>query len=100
MSETVQFCPRCGAKTWHVGGVCEWSDGHRWRKDDRVMIAIGADRTPGVVIFASGNGKSLMLQFEAILHGHVGMMPVLQDDDGSFCSITGEVVELTEGEGR
>jgi hypothetical protein len=30
-SETVQFCSYCGTKTWHVGGVCEWSDGHNMR---------------------------------------------------------------------
>jgi hypothetical protein len=95
MSETVQFCPRCLTKTWFVGGVCEWSDGHRWRQGDRVMIAIGPDSTPGVVILASGNGKSLMLEFEAILHGHVGTMPVLLEDDGCFRSVvTGEVVTL------
>ena len=26
--ETVQFCPVCRCKTWHIDGVCEWSDGH------------------------------------------------------------------------
>lgn len=71
--------------------------GHKqWRQGDRVMIAIGSARTPGAVILASGNGKSLMLEFEAVLHGHVGTMPVLQEEDGSFRSIvTREVVELT-----
>jgi hypothetical protein len=67
-----------------------------WRQGDRVLISIGSDSTPGVVILASGNGKSLMLEFETVLHGHVGTMPVLQENDGSFRSIvTGEVVELT-----
>ena len=87
MSETVQFCPRCRTKTWHLNGVCEWSDGHKWRQGDHVMIAIGPDSTPGWVTLASGNGKSLMLEFEAILHGHVGTMPVLLEDDGCFRSI-------------
>jgi hypothetical protein len=68
----------------------------RWRRGDRVLISIGSDRTPGVVILGSDNGKSLMLQFEAILHGHVGMMPLILEDDGCFRSIvTWEVVELT-----
>jgi hypothetical protein len=67
-----------------------------WRQGDRVTITIGSDSAPGEVILASGNGKSLMLEFEAILHGHVRTMPVLQERDGSFCSVvTGEVVELT-----
>jgi hypothetical protein len=72
------------------------SDGHQWRQGDRVLIAVGSDRMPAVVILASRNGKSLMLEFEAVLHGHVGTMPVLQEEDGSFRSVvTGEVVELT-----
>jgi hypothetical protein len=71
------------------------SEGRLWRQGDRVLITIGSDSAPGIVILASGNGKSLMLQFEAILHGHVGTMPVLQEEDGCFRSIaTGEVVEL------
>jgi hypothetical protein len=74
--------------------------GHLWRQGDRVMIAIGPDSTPGVVILASGNGKSLMLEFDAILHGHVGMMPVMLEDDGCFRSIVSwEVVELTPLDG-
>jgi hypothetical protein len=68
----------------------------RWRQGDRVLIAIGSDSTPGVVILASPNGRSLMLEFEAVLHGHVGTMPVLKEEDGCFRSIvTQEVVELT-----
>jgi len=67
-----------------------------WRQGDRVTITIGSDSAPGEVILASGNGKSLMLEFEAILHGHVGTMPVLQERDGCFRSVvTGETVELT-----
>ena len=66
-----------------------------WRRGDRVLITVGSDSAPGVVILASGNGKSLMLQFEAILRGHVGMMPVMLEDDGCFRSIVSwDVVEL------
>lgn len=25
-NETVKYCPICKCKTWHVDGVCEWSD--------------------------------------------------------------------------
>ena len=28
MSESVAYCQHCGCQTWHVDGVCEWSDGH------------------------------------------------------------------------
>lgn len=63
---------------------------------DRVLIVIRAASARGVVTLASNNGRSLMLEFEAILSGHVGMMPVLQEDDGGFRSIiTREVVQLT-----
>lgn len=27
-SESVRYCPACRCKTWHLGGVCEWLDGH------------------------------------------------------------------------
>lgn len=63
---------------------------------DRVLIVIGADSAAGTVILASRNGRSLMLEFEAILSGHVGTMPVLQEDDGTFRSLVSrEVVHLT-----
>lgn len=52
---------------------------------DHVLIGY-ADRwsVPGIVKLASPNGKSLMLQFEALLGGYAGLMPVLQRDDGSY----------------
>ena len=28
MTEDVRYCPVCACKTWHVDGVCEWSDAH------------------------------------------------------------------------
>jgi hypothetical protein len=34
---TVQYCPICRTKTWHVDGVCEWLDGHvvmGWKPHD------------------------------------------------------------------
>ena len=27
-AETVNYCPHCKAKTWHINGVCEWVDAH------------------------------------------------------------------------
>jgi hypothetical protein len=26
--DLVTYCQHCKTKTWHVDGVCEWSDGH------------------------------------------------------------------------
>lgn len=67
-----------------------------WHTGDKVHIAIGVVNVDGVVKLASGNGRSLMLEFDAVLNGHVGMMPVLQHDDGVYRSIvTDEEVTLT-----
>jgi hypothetical protein len=41
--ETVQHCPVCGARTWHVDGVCEWADGHQMRGEN-AMIDLGVMR--------------------------------------------------------
>jgi len=44
---------------------------------------------------ASQNGRSLVLEFEAILDGHVGAMPVLQQDDGGYVALmTGSPITL------
>jgi hypothetical protein len=54
---------------------------------DPVVIGYGRKTVPGRVLIVSPNGKSLMLSFDAMLGGHIGMMPVLQNDDGSYVSI-------------
>jgi hypothetical protein len=47
------------------------------------------------VMLASGNGRSLAIKFEAILGGFVGMMPIFQDDDGTYRDILlGKPVKL------
>ena len=62
---------------------------------DAVSITCNGRAVPGSILFASSNGKSLMLEFEAIIEGHVGMMPVLLGDDGRYASIvTGIAVDL------
>ena len=67
-----------------------------WRTGDQVHIVLDGVLVDGVVTLASPNGRSLMLAFNAVLGGHVGMMPVLQHDDGVFRSLVSEaVVELT-----
>lgn len=62
---------------------------------DKVEIRHAGTTVEGLIVLASTNGKSLMLSFDAILDGHVGMMPVLQEDDGTYLSIiTGKEVLL------
>jgi hypothetical protein len=31
--ESVRYCLMCRTKTWHMDGVCEWSDGHKSQED-------------------------------------------------------------------
>lgn len=66
-----------------------------FKTGDAVSITCKGRAVPGSILFASSNGKSLMLEFEAIIEGHVGMMPVLRNDGGVYESImTGVTVEL------
>lgn len=57
---------------------------------DRVSVTMEGRTVDAVVILASPNGRSLILQFEAILGGYVGMMPVLDDHGtGDFRELMG-----------
>lgn len=69
-----------------------------WKAGDAVKIKCDGRVVPGTVRMASSNGWSLMLEFEAVLAGHVAMMPVLWDDVRKLFSsvMTGIVVELGE----
>lgn len=65
------------------------------KRGDWVRIECDGRTLPAMVLLASSNGKSLLLSFDAILDGHVGTMPVLQVDDGTYRSIiTGVEVRL------
>lgn len=68
-----------------------------WKNGDEVLIEYEGRSVPGWIILASPNSVSLMLGFEAMLGGHVGMMPVLRHDDGVYRSIISEeAVRLTK----
>jgi len=63
---------------------------------DRVAIECEGRTVDGTVLLASEKGRSLMVKFEAILAGHVGMMPLLADDAGDFRSIiNGALVRIS-----
>lgn len=51
---------------------------------DLVTITFDGRSVDGMVKLASPNGQSLMLQFEAILLGYLGQMPVLDRGDGCY----------------
>ena len=50
-----------------------------YRKDDRVLVTFRGRSVDAIVIVASENGRSLALQFEGLLGGYAGTMPVLWD---------------------
>ena len=66
-----------------------------YRKGQLVKLTAGEHTVTAEIAMASKNGKSLFVRFEAIVNGHVGGMPLLQDDAGIYKSIvTGEPVTL------
>lgn len=66
-----------------------------YKKGDRVLIEAGSRTVSGTILIASPNGVSLMLQFEAMIGGHVGMMPVMHQADDCYASIMdGQTVRL------
>lgn len=80
---------------------------HIFKTGDRVLITLPAGagwisdsgfKTPATVLLASDNGRSLMLGFEAMIGGYVGLMPVLWSDDfGEFCElIAGRTIKVDE----
>jgi hypothetical protein len=60
-------------------------------KGQQIKITCDGRTVDGVVILASPNGSALAIGYEALLAGHAGMMPVLQDDDGTYRSLVGGV---------
>lgn len=57
---------------------------------DLVRITYKGGQRGAKILIASPNGRSLLLQFDGALGGHVGMMPVLQGRDGVYRSILDE----------
>ncbi len=66
----------------------------RFVTGDRIEIEHDGRTVNGLVLLASENGLSLMLEFEAVLHGHVGMMPVTMVDETTGRSIV-DGIEVT-----
>lgn len=57
---------------------------------DKVTATCGGKTVNAVVVLASSNGISLAIEFEAILAGHVGVMPLLwHGGDGGYVSLMG-----------
>jgi hypothetical protein len=67
------------------------------KKGDRVQATYEGRTVLATVTLASPNGKSLVIAWDdGMLGGHVGMMPILQEDDGTYLSlIEGQPIVLT-----
>lgn len=57
------------------------------KRDDLVTATYQGKAVDAVVQLASPNGKSLIIRFEAMLGGHLGVMPVTQDDEGDYWAL-------------
>ena len=67
----------------------------RYAKGDAIEVTYEDRTVDGTVIFASPNGLSLMLGFEALLGGHAGMMPVtMRDGSNGFSIIDGTEITI------
>lgn len=78
-------CLKCGFRPPPAGEF------RVWRAGDVVELACEGTRSRATVVLASSNGRSLMLRFEGVVAGFVGMMPVRWDDDAQF------FLEIAEG---
>lgn len=68
--------------------------GEIFKRGDFVEITAGDKTVDGMVTLASENGKSLMVMFDAMLDGHVGVMPISVDASGFVALFTGTPVTL------
>jgi len=109
MPHTASFkCPRCGFESYNANDLkhrycvrCHlFADDLPIRVGDQVRLTVEGQTVTGSVILASPNGRSLAVEFEAILAGAVGMLPVLQSDNGQWQDLMGRAVELRVIVGR
>ncbi len=67
------------------------------KKGDSVNLVCEGRRVAAQVVMASPNQKSLAVTFEAILAGHVGMMPLSREgDSGPYHSFINGVEVIVE----
>lgn len=64
-----------------------------WKSGERVRITVERRTVEAVVVFASPNGKAMMLAFDAMLVGHVGSMPVLWRD-GRYLALVSDYMTV------
>lgn len=64
------------------------------KRGDFVWMERGDLRVKAMVVLASENEDSLMLMFDAMFDGYVGMMPVLRENGVYRDLMKGEAVKL------
>jgi hypothetical protein len=70
-----------------------------YKKGDRIKIDCNGRTVDGLVTLASPNSISLMLEFDAMLGGHAGKMPVtMRDASSGFSIIDGTEVAIRKME--
>jgi hypothetical protein len=64
---------------------------------DSVTVEVNGQVRPATILLASANERSLLVSFDGIVAGHVGLMPLLKDEDGEdgqYRSLGGEVTVM------
>lgn len=70
-----------------------------WKAGEAVRITCMGRTVPGALAMASPNGKSLVVEFEAILGGWVGMTALSWDDaTETFRDLRSVPMELEEAD--
>lgn len=74
--------------------------GEPLRTGERVTVTWAGRPFAGTIVLASGNGRSIAVAVEdGIIAGFVGGVPLLQDDSGEWCTLTGAPVRVDRVEG-
>lgn len=63
-------------------------------RGDAVILTIDGREIEGTIILASGNGRSLAIEFDAIVGNWVGGIAVMKHDDGSWRAIDGTLLAV------
>jgi hypothetical protein len=65
-----------------------------FEKLEKVILTVDGEQYLAQIALASPNSVSLMLTFESIVAGHVGMMPLLWERDSYYSIISGIPAEV------
>ena len=55
-----------------------------WKRGDFIWVEYEGERKKAMIVLASPCGGSLMVMFDGLCGGFVGMMPLLRDEAGRY----------------